>query len=288
MTPRRKKWTTFAVLSAVLLGAIAVAAILTMPKGSSGRVVAADTTDRTPYPIRGIYGHDNSSTGFDRSAQLGFDLIDTDPAVQRIDALAARGLKGLVWLGGFSNKTCRFNASDAWIRTKVGAIAGNPGVGAFYIDDEPNAALCPNAPEAIRSRAALVHSIDPGPPTLMVTYHVDQLQAFAHATDVIGLDHFPCSIAHGCNFMTILNEADAADRLGIRYWGVIQAHGDNYYRQPTPAELAEEFKYWSATRMQGYLVFAWRWPPKDPRLWLLSNAALQAQLRLDNRVVRPP
>jgi hypothetical protein len=271
---------------AVVVLAVAAAAIVVAVQGNSkDHVVAVRTAPRAGYAVRGVYGHDASSTGFDRSAQLGFNLIDSSPAKVRIDELAARGLKGLVWLGGFSNATCRFAESDAWIRTKVGAIAGNPGVGAYFIDDEPNAARCPNAPNAIRARAALVHSIDPSPPTLMVTFHLDQLAAFAHATDVIGLDHYPCSIAHGCDFNSILDEAAAADRLGIRYWGVIQAYGDSYYKVPTPAELDQEFKFWSATRMEGFLVFAWRWPPDDSHLWLVNNQALQSQLALENRAL---
>jgi hypothetical protein len=34
--------------------------------------------------------------------------------------------------------------------------------------------------------------------------------------------------------------------------------------------------------MRGYLVFAWRWPPGHPSLWLQNDRALQAQLAREN------
>jgi hypothetical protein len=187
-----------------------------------------------------------------------------------------------VWLGGYDNETCRFHQSDIWVRAHVSAVARNPGVGAYFIDDEPNAGACPTAPAQIRARAALVKSIDPGPPTLLVTFRLDELPELAGTVDVIGLDHYPCSREHGCNYSIIDREAAAANRLGIRYWGVIQAHGDAYYKVPTPQELHEEFVHWRATRMQGYLVFAWRWPRNDPSLWLANHPELRAQLAREN------
>jgi hypothetical protein len=36
--------------------------------------------------------------------------------------------------------------------------------------------------------------------------------------------------------------------------------------------------------MEGYLVFAWRYPDKDPTRWLANNAGLKNALRLENGV----
>ena len=78
--------------------------------------------------------------------------------------------------------------------------------------------------------------------------------------------------------------AAEADRLGVRYWGVIQAWGeDDWYRLPTRSELHNQFVHWRATNMEGYLVFAWHYPDDLPALWLANRPGLQAQLDIENR-----
>jgi hypothetical protein len=232
------------------------------------------------YTVRGVYDRDLSATGFDHQAAAGFNLIDSGPYKDQIDPLADRGLKGFVWLGGYSNTTCTFNESNQWVRSRVSELAGNPGVGAYLVDDEPDAVACPTAPAQIEARSNLVKSIDPGPPTVVVTYKVAQLALFAHKVDVLGLDHYPCSIKYGCDYSKIDEQAAEADRLGVRYWGVIQAVGDDWYKVPTPEELHQQFVHWRSTNMEGYLVFAWRYPADNQSLWLANDLGLQAQLAL--------
>jgi hypothetical protein len=232
---------------------------------------------RRQYPVRGIYDRDSA-----RQAALGFNLIDSGPYEDQMDALAARGLKGFVWLGGYSDTQCAFKQSDAWVRSHVAAIAGHGAVGAYFIDDEPHVDSCPTAPAPMRARSELVKSIDPGPPTFIVTNDTEELKLLAGTVDVIGLDHYPCSHLHGCDYSKIDAQAAEADRLGVRYWGVIQAHGDDWYKVPTPAELHEQFVHWRATNMEGYLVFAWHFPDDQPTLWLANNLPLQLALRREN------
>jgi hypothetical protein len=243
---------------------------------------ATGSTHGSRYAVRGIFKRDHSPTGFDDEAALGFNLIDSEPYRDDIDPLAARSLKGLVWLGGYSNTKCRFNESDEWVRAHISAIADRPGVGAYFIDDEPDAGKCHSAPAQMKARSNLVKSIDPGPPTLLVTYHIDQYKLFAGTVDVLGLNKYPCSYQYGCRYHMIDQQAAEADRLGIRYWGVIQAHGDEWYKVPTPEELHQEFENWRRTRMKGYLVFSWRWPDWDPSLWLAKNPKLQSRLAVEN------
>jgi hypothetical protein len=187
-----------------------------------------------------------------------------------------------VWLGGYSNTTCTFNYSDDYVRSHVATIAGHPGVGAYMIDDEPNAAACPSAPAQMKARSDLVKSIDPGPTTFIVTYKVEQFKLFAGTVDLLALDHYPCSHKYGCVYSKIDDQAAEADRLGVRYWGVIQAAGDSWYKVPTPEELHQQFVHWRATNMESYLVFAWRYPDSDPTRWLANNANLKDALRLEN------
>ena len=267
---------------------LAVATVTTVSVLVSGGTSAPAPTVATPattnerYAVRGVYDRDLSATGFDHEAAAGFNFIDSGPYKEQMDELAARGLKGFVWLGGYSNATCTFNNNRAWIRSHVSAIAGNPGVGAYLIDDEPDAAACPTAPAQIKARADLVKSIDPRPPTVIVTYKTDQLELFAGSVDIIGLDHYPCSIKNGCDYSKIDEQAAEADRLGIRYWGVIQAVGDDWYKLPTPGELHQQFVHWRKTNMEGYLVFAWRYPKDNPTRWLANSPGLRGALLQEN------
>jgi hypothetical protein len=240
------------------------------------------SADRPRYDVRGVFERDLSATGFDDEAAVGFNHIDSGPYEEDIAPLADRGLKGFIWLGGYSNTSCRFEESDNWVRSRVQAIAGHAGVGAYFIDDEPDAAKCPTAPDQMRARSDLVKSLDPGATTFLVTYHVDQLRLFAGTVDVLALNKYPCSYQYGCRYHLINMQVAEADRLGVRYWGVIQAHGDDWYKVPTPDELHRQFEYWRRSNMEGYLVFSWRWPEWDPSLWLANNSALRHQLAEEN------
>jgi hypothetical protein len=273
-------------LSATLLSAALVATAGCSSASSALEEAPTTVEAESPYLVRGIYDRDSSPSGFDHEQAVGFNYIDSNP-FDNFEKLAARGLKGFVWLGGYSNETCSFTESDAWVREHVSALAGKPGVGAYFIDDEPDAAKCPRAPAEMRARSDLVKSIDPGPPTFIVTYKIDQFRLFAHTVDVLGLDVYPCSIQAGCDYTKIDAQAQVADRLGVRYWGVIQAFGDDWYKLPTPDELHREFVHWRATNMDGYLVFAWRHPDGMPSLWLENHSDLQDQLALENEVAPP-
>ena len=88
----------------------------------------------------------------------------------------------------------------------------------------------------MRARSDLVKSIDPVATTFLVTYKIEQFRLFAGTVDILGLDKYPCSITHGCDFSKIDAEAAEADRLGVRYWGVVPAHGDSWYKVPTADE----------------------------------------------------
>jgi hypothetical protein len=238
------------------------------------------------YAIRGIIDHDSSPSGFDDQAAIGFNTIDSGPYVEKLDRAAARGVRAIIWLGGYSNERCRFVESDAWVRSHLKKIAGHPAIAAYFIDDEPDAWKCPGAPDQIRSRSELVKSLDPGATTFMSSFRPSQLRLFAGSVDAIALTHYACSRSHGCDYALIDDQAAAADRAGIRYWGVIQAFGDDWYRLPTPDELHDQFLYWKATNMSGYLVFSWRWPRDDPKQWLGNHPELQAQLAKENAAAR--
>jgi hypothetical protein len=287
---RRAVWIAVFSMAMLALGGLIVIAC----GSEQGPASAAQATSKKGkrYPVRGIYDRD-----LNRQAALGFNFMDTGPDRDTVRGIAARGLRPFIWLGGYSNDDCAFEESDDWVRSHVRALAtkirgrrhgrrrgrAKPLVGAYFIDDEPDSAECPTAPAQVKARSKLVKSIDPRPPTFIVTNKEDQLKGFAGTVDIIGLDHYPCSIPNGCVYSKIAAQARVADRLHIRYWGVIQAYGDDYYKVPTAGELHQEFVHWRRTHMEGYLVFAWQYPDDDPAHWLANNSSLQAQLAIENR-----
>jgi hypothetical protein len=192
----------------------------------------------------------------------------TDAYVEFLDPLAARGLRGVVWLGGWSNDTCSWEFDDARVRSLVTPIAGHPAILAYYLGDEPYYSWCPGGPAAYAARSALVHSLDPGRPTFTVIASYDpgndESYPYGHwvgAVDILGLDIYPCNfVAQACDFADIDGAIAAAASAGIpAYWAVMQDFQDAYYRLPTPQELATEFDRWNASRMAGYFVFSWNY-----------------------------
>jgi len=210
--------------------------------------------------MRGCYDHDSSASGWDHIVAAGFTVVDMGPFRSELDALPA-GVKGWVWLGDYDNTTCTWQQSDAWIRTHVAAVAGDPKIAGYFLADEPHVWDCPRAPDDVRARAALVRSIDPGPPTFVVLEPHSPGNPYAPyvgTVDVIAADPYPCSYANGCVMTKIDGEIALLEAAGVpRYWGVLQAFADSYYRYPTRDELREAFARWRSSRMDGYLVFAW-------------------------------
>jgi hypothetical protein len=214
----------------------------------------------TVLTVRGCYDHDSSATGWDHIVAAGFTVVDMGPYRSELDALPA-GVKGWVWLGDYDNTTCAWEQSDDWIRSHVGAVAGDPKIAGYFLADEPHVWDCPSAPDDVRTRAALVKSIDAGPPTFVVLEPHSPGNPYAPyvgTVDVIAADPYPCSYTNGCRMTKIDDEIALLEAAGApRYWGVVGVFADAYYRYPTPDELREEFARWRASRMDGYLVFAW-------------------------------
>jgi len=233
------------------------------------------------YSFRGMYG----PGPYPDIVNAGFSILDAGPYTQTLDQVNALGAKAWIWLGGYNNNSCTFNNTDSWVTTHLQAIQGHPAIAAYFIDDEPNSDLCPTAPAQMKQRSDLVKTIDSTHPTFISTYKTAQFAAFAGKVDVLALDHYPCSYANGCQFNFIDDEAAIADSLGVTYWIVIQTHGDDYYKLPTPAQLHTEFVHARATHMSGYIGFAWEWPLGKPTLtalWLANHPELIAQWQIEN------
>src|SRR5687768_5326876 len=101
-----------------LLMRAALAALVLMGLAALVLVAASDGEDAAPgarpapqaggkLPVRAIFDRDSSPTGFDDQAAIGFTTFDSGPWPEEMDPLAARGVRGFVWLGGYSNESCR-------------------------------------------------------------------------------------------------------------------------------------------------------------------------------------
>jgi len=239
--------------------------VLSFVVGQSGMVTATPVAAQgATYAIRGVYGNDTSSTGFRRIQANGFDVVNTGAYAEDLATLQSHGMEGLVWLGGYSNDSCRFYEDNSWVRSHVPAIAGSPAIAAYYLADEPNSVSCPNAPDQIKARSDLVKSLDPSKPSFIVISENDgQTQypyaKFAGKADIMGVDIYPCNkVDPSCTFHDITAAVAALARAGISdYWGILQAFGDSYYRMPTTTEIRRQYKLWSQSSMTGYFFYTW-------------------------------
>jgi hypothetical protein len=249
--------------------------------------------------VRGSYGKDASSLGFEVMAAHGFNSVMTGPYKELLDPIAAKGLKGVVWLGAWRNSPiCAFERDDAKITAQVTAIAGHPAILAYFLGDEPHVSDCQNAPAMFKRRSDLVHSLDPGSQTFTVIQAFENGVAhdyapWAGAVDIIGFDVYPCAKAKTlCDFGAIDSAVSAIERAGIkRYWAVVQDFQDCYYRLPTAQELGTQFDHWARSNMSGYFVFSWNYQPADTRCagaTLGSHPDNLAQLKYENSLTFTP
>jgi hypothetical protein len=221
--------------------------------------------------VRGVYGRDASKSGVDAIKRAGFDSVTIAPTTQNIDALAAEGLRGLVWLGGYSKSSCSFHRDRRWVRHVVSQIAGSDEVLAYQIADEPNRHRCPRSPAQVRARSAFVKSLDPGARTYVTVSVWNGVKGFPYqhfvgTTDVMGLVVYPCSAEHGCRFGMISDAMREANRDGVpKYWAVVQIHGAprgsgrgaRWYRSPSARQLNKQLRSWNRSRMRGYFLYHW-------------------------------
>lgn len=193
-------------------------------------------------------------------AQYGYGLVDATPSqVSAVDA----GQKALVWVGNYDKANCAWEATDAQIQYWFSTfhLDSSDKVYGYYIADEPDGQRCANAPQDIAARTALIHQLDPAHPiTYVVLEHPDQYALYAGRADIIGADPYPCHWDAPCDTTKIPNAIAALQAAGItRYWGVLQAFQDSYYRYPTADELTAMIEQWRASAWSGQQTFAWTW-----------------------------
>jgi hypothetical protein len=197
------------------------------------------------------------------AASVGFNLV----GVSTQFALRAlpEGMKAVYWLGNGYNLECSWRLSDRQITDAVLAIKDNPRFsGIYYISDEPHPGLCPDAPQRLAERTALIHSLDPRGRTFTVVLNGSaaptEFAQMKDAADYIGVDPYPCNVKNelaGCNYAALRQRIDQALGAGIpttRIVPVFQTFGQvctssdrkssPYYRLPTPAETEAMLAIW--------------------------------------------
>ena len=200
---------------------------------------------------------------FAGAASAGFNLAD----VSTLSALRAlpEGMMGVYWLGNGYKFSCSWRLSDRQITDTVMAIKDNPKFsGIYYIADEPHPAQCPDAPQRMAERTALVHSLDPRGRTFVVVMNNSsaptEFAQMKDAADYIGVDPYPCNVKNeftGCTFAALRQRIDQALEAGIpaaRIVPIFQAFGQlctnsgrkypPYYRLPTVAETEMMLSIW--------------------------------------------
>jgi hypothetical protein len=228
--------------------------VILVTLGVMAQAVATEPRERLHFTVnlRGDY------TG---AASAGFNLAD----VSTQSALRAlpEGMKGVYWLGNGYKFDCSWRLSDRQITDTVIAIKDNPKFsGIYYMADEPHPALCPDAPQRLAERTALIHSLDPRGQTFVVVLNNSTAPAeFAQmkdAADYIGVDPYPCNVRNeltGCSYAALRQRIDQALEAGIpstRIVPVFQTFGqvctssdrNHYYRLPTVAEMEIMLAIW--------------------------------------------
>jgi hypothetical protein len=196
-------------------------------------------------------------------ASYGWNLLDVGYKAAA-DKLPA-GTKALVWVGNYDKSACTWQVPDPELAAKVSTMAHDPKVAGYFISDEPDPYRCPSAPAQHVARTALIHSLSPGKPVIMLmdsnsgSQSLDQIPLWRHAADYVALDPYPCYQGKPCDFGWIDTIIRDADRAGLHYWGVAQAFDDANWRWPTPTELRHILSQWAASKQSGYMTFAWTW-----------------------------
>ncbi len=195
----------------------------------------------------------------------GYNLVDLGPYRSAIDALPA-GERALVWIGNYSAASCAFEMSDVSVRQALGTLTGDPKVAGYYLADEADDALpaygghCPHVATQVTQRSRLVHQLAPGAFTYEVVTEPGNFAAFAHATDVMGADPYPCLRGRPCDWAEIPAYIAALNAAHVpRYWALLQAFGYGKWRAPTAAELARMIGQWEQSRWQGEQTFSWNY-----------------------------
>lgn len=200
----------------------------------------------------------NHRKDFPQAVMIGFNLADVS-SVAALDALPD-GTKGILWMRNYNNALCSWQTSDEVAAGIVRAVRGNPKFsGIYFIADTPHPSVCPQAPQQIAERTALIHQNDPDGRSFIAVSGGFKFPAefaqLANAADLIGVVVYPCNTKKPrCEMDKIAERVERARSAGIpieRLVPVFQAFGQTcsvaerkWYRLPTEEEMIEILAIW--------------------------------------------
>jgi hypothetical protein len=221
------------------------------------------------------------------ATSAGFNLADVG-TLYALRTLPV-GMKGVYWLGNGYNLECSWRLSDRQITDAIIAIKDNPKFsGIYYISDEPHPAVCPDGPQRLAERTALIHSLDPRGRTFVIVLNgsgaPNEFAQLKDSADYIGIDPYPCNIKNelsGCSYRALRERIDRALAAGIpstRMVPVFQTFGQvctsssrkysPYYRMPTVAETEMMLAIWDEKVPVKTGLSIWRTLGENSRRWL--------------------
>jgi hypothetical protein len=152
-------------------------------------------------------------------------------------------------------------------------VKDRPGTAYWFVDDEPhaNVGVCPDTPQQVRDRNALIKSVDVDHPTVITENRPADYAALANTTDVLGLVGYPCNTLDrtACSSSIIPGRVQAAEDAGVKhYWGMPQTFEEfktgvnttvsgcqGYYRYPSKDEYEKLIAQWRDSREEAEFAF---------------------------------
>ena len=273
------------VLALTLAGGTATTQAAQPVRATTGATSTTGSTARAalPAPTTGLHLITNLHGAVDAPRKVGFTLFDTGSSLSAVQALPA-GVKAMVWLG----QKCPTPAT-AEFRSTVSKLASSDKVYGYYLSDEPHIADCPQGPAGLASRAAYIKQASAGrQKTFIVLSKTEDYQPFRpyySGVSMIGLDPYPCSVAHpDCAPGKIDEKVGPALAIGIprsKLVPVYQAFGqsaaaENYYRMPTADQMRTMLARWAALLPNPPMDYTYGWGHQSSsNPTLVDSASLQ-------------
>lgn len=246
----------------VVLGLGGATAVSTA--GSAAPPAGAATT--RPAPTTANHFATNLDGDVAGPLRTGFTIFDTGDSLRQVRALP-RGVEALVWLG----QKCPTSAGKSFRKT-VRRLAASPRVFGYYLSDEPHIVDCPKGPAALATRAKFIRKVSEGRQESFIVLSKDEdYRSFRPAVtkvSMIGLDPYPCSLAHpSCELRQINQAVRQATNRGIslrRIVPVYQAFGqkdtdDHYYNLPTAKQERKMIARWASLVPHPRMDYTYGW-----------------------------